>query len=89
MLKYLIGGMGGIFALIVLIYVAISKKMQTKETKYARQLVSGTQSTALSFDVFLQKFYITCTKNYCYTFNNRSYIYDTQQLFSNVLNFII
>ena len=63
MLKYLIGGMGGIFALIVLIYVAISKKMQTKETKYARQLVSGTQSTALSFDVFLQKFYITCTKN--------------------------
>ncbi len=62
-LLYLIGGLGGVFVLIVLIYVALSKKMQTKETKYVRQLVEGTRNTALSMDVFFQKFYITCTRN--------------------------
>ena len=62
-LLYFIGGVGGVFVLLVLIYVAISKKMQTKETRYVRQLVEGTRNTALSMDVFFQKFYITCTKN--------------------------
>ncbi len=62
-LKYLILGIGGIFALIVIIFLALSKKMQNKETKYVKSLVEGTRNTALSLDVFFQKFYIICTKN--------------------------
>ena len=63
-LPYLIAGLGGVFVLLVLIYVAISKKMQTKDTKYVRQLVEGTKrSNFLNMEVFYQKFYITCSRN--------------------------
>ena len=63
-LLYLIAGLGGVFVLLVLIYVAISKKMQTKDTKYVRQLVEGTKrSNFLNMEVFYQKFYITCSRN--------------------------
>ena len=63
-LLYLIAGLGGVFVLLVLIYVAISKKMQTKDTKYVRQLVEGTRrSNFLNMEVFYQKFYITCSRN--------------------------
>ena len=55
-LPYLIAGLGGVFVLLVLIYVAISKKMQTKDTKYVRQLVEGTKrSNFLNMEVFLSK----------------------------------
>ena len=63
-LLYLIAGLGGVFVLLVLIYVAISKKMQTKDTKYVKQLVEGTKrSNFLNMEVFYQKFYITCSRN--------------------------
>ncbi len=62
-LKYLIAGVGGVFALLLIIFLVINKKLQGSNTKYARKLVEGTRNTALSLDVFFQKFYIICTKN--------------------------
>ena len=60
---YVIGGVGAVFVIIVLIYIGLSKKMQTKETRYVRQLVEGTQNQLFNMDIFFQKFYITCYKN--------------------------
>ena len=60
---YVIGGVGAVFVIIVLIYIGLSKKMQTTETRYVRQLVEGTQNQLFNMDIFFQKFYITCYKN--------------------------
>lgn len=59
-LQYVIIGVGGIFAVIVVIYFILSKKMQTKETKYIAQLTEGTKKSSFNMDVFFQKFYIKC-----------------------------
>ena len=62
MLKYLIFGVLGVFAVIAVVYYIIYKKMQTKETKYAAQLIEGTKESSFSMDIFYQKFYIQCSK---------------------------
>ena len=62
MLKYLIFGVLGVFAVIAVTYYIIYKKMQTKETKYAAQLIEGTKESSFSMDIFYQKFYIQCSK---------------------------
>ena len=62
MLKYLIFGTLGVFAVIAVAYYIIYKKMQTKETKYAAQLIEGTKESSFSMDIFYQKFYIQCAK---------------------------
>ena len=62
MLKYLIFGVLGVFAVIAVTYYIIYKKMQTKETKYAAQLLEGTKESSFSMDIFYQKFYIQCSK---------------------------
>ncbi len=62
MLLYFMGGICGLFAAIVIAYLLISKKMQTKETRYVRQLVEGTKKTSFSMEVFYQKFYIRCVR---------------------------
>lgn len=62
MLKYLIFGVLGVFAVIAAAYYIIYKKMQTKETKYAAQLIEGTKESSFSMDIFYQKFYIQCSK---------------------------
>ena len=62
MLKYLIFGVLGVFAIIAVVYYIIYKKMQTKETKYAAQLIEGTKESSFSMDIFYQKFYIQCSK---------------------------
>jgi len=59
-LLYIIGGVGGLFAVLVLAYLIISKKMQNKNTKYVKQLVEGTQKNSFNMDVFYQKFYVKC-----------------------------
>ena len=61
MLLYLMGGVGGIFAVIVIAYLMLSSKMQTKERKQLRQLTEGTKRKSLNFDVFYQKFYVKCS----------------------------
>ena len=61
-LLYVAGGAGAVFALIVLIYMAIRKKMMGKNTRYIAQLTEGTKQNAFSMEVFYQKFYITIVK---------------------------
>ena len=59
-LKYFIMGVLGLFLLIVIIYIALTKRMGRKETKYVAQLVEGTKHSMFNMDVFYQKFYIKC-----------------------------
>ncbi len=59
-LRYLIIGVGGVFAVLVVAYYILSKKMQTKETRYIAQLTEGTKKSSFNMDVFFQKFYIKC-----------------------------
>ena len=59
-LVYLMVGVGGLFAILVLAYYLLSKKMQTKETRYVAQLVQGTKRSSFNMDVFYKKFYIKC-----------------------------
>ena len=62
MLKYLMLGVAGVFAVVVIAYIIIYKKMQNKETKYVAQLVEGTKASSVSMEIFYQKFYIYCSK---------------------------
>ena len=62
MLKYLIMGVFGLFAIVALTYYLLMKKMQTKETKYVASLVQGTKKSSFNMYVFYQKFYINCSK---------------------------
>lgn len=62
-LKYFILGAVGVFVVLILAYLALRNKMQGKNTKYVRSLVQGTRSSALSMEVFYQKFYLFCSRN--------------------------
>ena len=55
-----IGIIGGLFALLVFVYLIVSNKANGKNTKYVRQLVEGTKKSSFSMDVFYQKFYVKC-----------------------------
>ena len=46
--KYLIIGVGGVFAILVVAYYLLSKKMQTKETRYIAQLTEGTKKSSFN-----------------------------------------
>lgn len=59
-IKYFILGILGVFGVIVIAFLIISKKMQSKETKYVAQLVEGTKKSTFNLDIFYQKFYIRC-----------------------------
>ena len=59
-LKYVIFGAVGLFAAIVVAYLAMSSKLQSKEKKHIKQLVEGTKKSSFSMDIFYQKFYIKC-----------------------------
>ena len=61
-LIYFIGGVAGLFALIVIAYLMLNKKMQNKETRYVSSLVQGTKENSYSMEIFYQKFYIKCSK---------------------------
>ena len=61
-LLYIAGGAGAIFAIIVLAYMALRKKMMGKNTRYIAQLTEGTKGNAFSMEVFYQKFYIQIVK---------------------------
>ena len=52
-IKYFIFGVFRVFGLIVIAYLIISKKMQSKETKYVAQLVEGTKKSAFNLDIIL------------------------------------
>lgn len=62
LLKIIIFISGGFFALIVIFYLILNKKMNTKKTKYLQSLTKGTKRKKFSYDAFLQKVYIFCTQ---------------------------
>jgi len=61
-LFYLMGVTGGIFALIVVAYIFIQKKLNKGENKRIRQLREGTKASNFSSDIIYQKLYITFNK---------------------------
>ncbi len=61
-LIYLMGGVAGLFAIIVVAFLIINNKMKSKETRYVAQLVEGTRQSSFNMDIFYQKFYINCLK---------------------------
>ena len=56
------GGAGGAFVLIILIYYILSKKMQTSEYKRIQKLQQGTKEKSFSAEVLFQKLYLTYMK---------------------------
>ncbi len=62
MLRYVIYGIGGIFAIIVIAYIVISKKMNKSEYKQLQKLRQGTETKGFSKEVMYQKLYITYSK---------------------------
>jgi hypothetical protein len=57
-LKYLIIGVLAVFAIIVLVYMALRKKLMGKNTRYIAKLTEGTKENSFSMEIFYQKFYI-------------------------------
>ena len=62
LLKYLMIGVGALFAVIVIVYLQLRKKMMGKNTKYVAQLTEGTKTSAFSMEIFYQKFYLQITR---------------------------
>ncbi len=62
LLKYMIIGVGAIFAVIVIAYLVLNKKMQKSDYQQIKKLRRGTESNKLSFEVLYQKLYITYSK---------------------------
>ena len=62
MMIYLIGIIAVAFAVIVIIYLQLNKKMQNAEYKKLQQLREGTKKTGFSTEVLWQKLYLTYSK---------------------------
>ena len=62
MLKYLIIAVGAIFAVIVVAYLILNKRMQKSDYQQIKKLRRGTESNKFSFEVLYQKLYITYSK---------------------------
>ena len=62
MLKYVIIATGALFAVLIIAYVILNKKMQKSEYQQIKKLRQGTQSNNFSFEVLYQKLYITYSK---------------------------
>ena len=55
-------GVGAIFAVIVIVYLVLNKKMQKSDYQQIKKLRRGTESNKFSFEVLYQKLYITYSK---------------------------
>ena len=55
---YILGGAVAIFAVIVIAYFILRKKMNTADARYTRQLKQGTETSAFSTEVMYQKLYM-------------------------------
>ena len=62
MLLYVIYGVGGIFAIIVIAYFILSRKMQKSDYRQIKKLRQGTERNSFSKDVMYQKLYITYSR---------------------------
>ena len=61
-LKYMIIGTLAIFAVIIIAYIILNKKMQKSDYQQIKKLRQGTKSNNFSFEVLYQKLYITYSK---------------------------
>lgn len=61
-LFYIMGGTVGLFAIIVIAYYILSKKMKKSEYKQIAELQQGTKSNKHSAEILYQKLYITYLK---------------------------
>ena len=59
MLKYLIIGTGILFAIIIVAYLILMKKMGKSEYRQMKKLQEGTKANSFSMDVLYQKLYLT------------------------------
>lgn len=62
MLLYVIYGVGGIFAFIVIAYIILNKKMGKSEYQKIKKLRRGTETNKFSAEIMYQKLYITYSK---------------------------
>jgi len=62
MLLYLIGGVGVLFAIIVITYFMLRKKMDSSGMREIQQLRSGTKEKRFSSEVIYQKLYVAYLK---------------------------
>ena len=61
-LKYMIIAVGAIFAVIIIAYFILSKKMQKSDYQQIKKLRQGTKSSNFSLEVLFQKLYISYSK---------------------------
>ena len=59
---YLLAGVGGLFVLIVIAYIMLSKKMKSSDTMQIKQLRKGTQESKFSLEILYQKLYVIYIK---------------------------
>ncbi len=62
MLLYVIYGVGGIFAFIVIAYIILNKKMGKSDYQKIKKLRRGTETSKFSAEIMYQKLYITYSK---------------------------
>ncbi len=62
MLLYVIYGVGGIFAFIVIAFLVLNKQMGKSDYKKIQKLRKGTESNKFSSDIMYQKLYITYSR---------------------------
>ena len=59
---YLLAGVGGLFVIIVIAYIILSKKMKSSDTMQIKQLRKGTQESKFSLEILYQKLYVIYIK---------------------------
>ena len=58
MLKYVMIIAGSLFAVIIVAYIILSKKMQKSEYRKMKKLQEGTKASSFSMDIMYQKLYL-------------------------------
>jgi hypothetical protein len=59
---YLLAGVGGLFVIIVIAYIILSKKMKSSDTMQIKQLRKGTKESKFSLEILYQKLYVIYIK---------------------------
>ena len=61
-LKYIMIGTGVLFAVVIGVYLILTKKMGKSEYRQMKKLQEGTKADSFSMDVLYQKLYLTYIK---------------------------
>ncbi len=62
LMVYLLAGVGGLFVIIVMAYIMLSKKMKSSDAMQIKQLRKGTQESKFSLEILYQKLYVIYIK---------------------------